>query len=177
MGQPQEGTKRPLTLGETVLARSVYGNSINYNKVIVHCDSYFPFGLQDPKYAMAPNGELWFRKELHQEDFSKAYVNDQHTFIHEMAHVWQHQKGMWVRSRGIVSKFVAYEYRLDGKKLLKDYGMEQQASIIADYWYLKTYGYKVWLAAIGPTVNFRGVTDKDIIKKYEYTLSQYFKQR
>lgn len=70
-----------------------------------------------------------------------------------------------------------YTYRLDGKKLLSSYGMEQQAPIISDYWYLKTFGYQAWLGAIGPTIDFRGVTDRDIVKKYEFTLSQFLKQR
>ncbi|WP_236849242.1 hypothetical protein [Chania multitudinisentens] len=43
----KEGIKRPLTFGETVLSRGVFGNSINYGSVFVHCDSYLPFGLQD----------------------------------------------------------------------------------------------------------------------------------
>lgn len=176
----KEGTQRPLTIGEIALARSVYGNSIDYKRVVVHCDSYLPFGTQPSDYAMAPNGELWFRKEGYWPDFSTAPEGDQHTFIHEMGHVWQHQKGMWVRTRGLFSRVVDYTYRLDGKKLLNSYGMEQQASIIADYWYLNKYGYQAWLNGISPTVkrvNFRGVSDKDIIKKYEYTLSQFFKQR
>ncbi|MBW7982182.1 type IV secretion protein Rhs [Enterobacillus tribolii] len=141
--EQEEGIKRALTLGEITMARSVYGNIINYTKIVVHCDSYFPFGAQ-PKYtAMAPNGELWFRKELYWKDFAFADKEDQHTFIHEMAHVWQHQKGIWVRTRGLFSGLVSYYYKLE-KTRLNDYGMEQQASIIADYWYLKTYGVNVF---------------------------------
>lgn len=180
MGQEadrKEGIQRPLTLGEKMLARELFGNSIFYEKVIVHCGSYLPFGLQDPEYAMAPNGELWFRKQLYWPDFALAGIMDQHTFLHEMGHVWQHQKGMWVRTRGVFSKLVDYKYRLDGKRLLKEYGMEQQASIISDYWLLKKKGYKFWLEKINYGVNFQGVTDKEIGKKYEHTLSQFFKQR
>ncbi|WBF44367.1 hypothetical protein OLD77_17225 [Serratia rubidaea] len=70
-----------------------------------------------------------------------------------------------------------YTYRLDGKRRLKDYPMEQQASIIADYFYLKKRGYNEWLTKIGDIINFRGVTDKYITHKYEYTLSHFFKQR
>lgn len=61
-------------------------------------------------------------------------------FIHELTHVWQHQNGMWVRTRGLFSNLVDYNYSLDRKKKLSDYGMEQQASIVADYFILKTYG-------------------------------------
>jgi len=36
---------------------------------------------------------------------------------------------------------------------------------------------KIWLGAINNGVNFQGVTDKTIARKYEYALSQFFKQR
>ncbi|MCL2893987.1 type IV secretion protein Rhs [Brenneria tiliae] len=173
----KEGTLRQLTIGEIALARQVFGNSIAYHKVWIHCDSYLPFGLQPANTAMAPNGELWFRKELYKPDFSMAYIYAQHTFIHEMAHVWQHQKGMWVRSRGLFSWAADYNYRLDGKKLLNDYQMEQQAQIIADYFFLKKQGYYAWLRAIGSTVTFQGVTNNNIDSLYEYALSLFFKQR
>ncbi|WP_262370352.1 hypothetical protein [Serratia marcescens] len=103
MGQQQEGIKRVLTVGEINLARSVFGRSVFYEKVFVHCDSYLPFGLQASRTAMAPNGEVWFRQALYKADFSTAAAGFQHVFIHEMSHVWQHQKGMWVRTRGLLS--------------------------------------------------------------------------
>ncbi|MBH1928077.1 type IV secretion protein Rhs [Serratia rubidaea] len=173
----REGITRPLTLGEVILARSIFGNSIIYNTVRVHCDSYLPFGLQASHTAMAPNGELWFRKELYKPDFSVSPIISQHTFIHELAHVWQYQHGMWVRSRGLFSWITDYTYRLDGKRRLKDYPMEQQASIIADYFYLKNWGYDMWLKNIGNMIKFRGVSDRYISHKYKYTLSHFFKQR
>lgn len=58
-----------------------------------------------------------------------------------------------------------------------NYPMEQQASIIADDWFLKKYDYAIWLGAINNGVNFQGVTDRNIDKKYAHTLSQFFKQR
>lgn len=172
----KEGIERALTFGEIVLARPLYGNTIFYDNVKVHCDSYFPFGLQDPGYAMAPNGELWFRKERYLADFSRGNDESQHTFIHEMAHVWQHQKGMWTRLRGLVSGVADYTYRLDGMKLLNHYSMEQQASIIADYWLLRKLGYSEWVKNV-QLIMFRGVTDKTVIDKYEYALSNFLKQR
>ncbi|WBF45029.1 type IV secretion protein Rhs [Serratia rubidaea] len=175
--EKRQGITRPLTIGEVNLACSIFGRSIFYDKVRVHCDSYLPFGLQSQDVAMAPNGELWFRDKLYQHDFSASYVEDKHLFIHEMTHVWQYQHGMWVRTRGLFSWAAEYKYRLDGKRVLKNYPMEQQASIIADYWLLKTSGYNKWLRGIGNGVNFQGVSDKYIIRKYEYALSQFFNQR
>lgn len=174
--ETREGFERALTCGEIVLARSIYGNSIFYNDVKVHCDSYFPFGLQDPAYAMAPNGELWFRKEGYLSDFSRGNDESQHTFIHEMAHVWQHQKGMWVRLSGLFSGVADYTYRLDGKKLLHHYTMEQQASIIADYWLLRKLGYSRWIKNVR-LINFRGVTNKTVLPEHEYVLSHFLNQR
>ncbi|WP_338152344.1 hypothetical protein [Winslowiella iniecta] len=90
----KEGTLRLLTLREIELARQVFAGRIIYPKVWIHCDSYLPAGLQRKYTAMAPNGEIYFRKELYRSDFSATEVglNLKHIFIHEMAHVWQHQK-------------------------------------------------------------------------------------
>lgn len=136
-----EGGLRRLRLGEINLASSLYGFSIHYNQVWIHLESYLPFNLQNPRQAMSPNGEMWFRQERYKEDFSitqGAYFK--HLFLHEMMHVWQHQRGMFVRSRGVFSWAVDYTYGLDKPKLL-DYGLEQQASIVSDYWLLRHYGF------------------------------------
>ena len=165
MGQEhKEGTQRPLTIGEIALARSVYGSFIDYSKVIVHCDSYLPFGLQSSKYGMTPNGELWFRSALYSDNYAVEVASLKHLFLHEMAHVWQHQHGMWVRTRGAFSWVVAYRYRLDKPKL-SDYGMEQQASIIADHWYLKTYGVNAFFAYKDRF--YIGITDKTTLSKFQ----------
>lgn len=165
MGQEhKEGTVRPLTIGEVAMARTMYSSFIDYNKVVVHCDSYLPFGAQPELTAMAPNGELWFRKELYWKDFSIANTSSQHTFIHEMAHVWQHQRGMWVRTRGLFSWAVSYRYKLD-KTRLSDYGMEQQAAIIADYWFLKTYGVSEFFKLRDR--KYIGIIDKTTLSKFQ----------
>ena len=70
----QEGRLRLLTLGEIAMARRVYGESIQYGHVWIHCDSYFPFGMQFSCYAMTPNGEMWFRELHHTEDFAATHV-------------------------------------------------------------------------------------------------------
>lgn len=140
----EEGGLRRLRLGEINLASTLYGYSIHYHKVWIHRESYLPFNLQNPEQAMAPDGEMWFRAEKYQHDFSMPEKGvpqiAQHLFLHEMMHVWQHQRGMWVRMRGAFSWAVDYTYSLDKAKLF-DYGLEQQASIVSDYWLLKHYGF------------------------------------
>jgi hypothetical protein len=169
--QTEEGTLRLMTPGEIAMARRVYGDSIGYSRVWVHCDSYLPFGLQSPRYAMTPNGELWFRKEIYAQDYSVASVALEHkyVFIHELGHVWQHQTGQWVRLRGSFSWAADYTYRLDKEKLT-DYSLEQQASIFADYWLLLVYGMKSWRdnQAPGRMGKYRGVDNlKDIPSLYK----------
>ncbi|EOI5729436.1 type IV secretion protein Rhs [Cronobacter malonaticus] len=158
MMSEEEGTLRLLTPGEIRLAKSVYGNSICYHKVWIHHDSYLPFGWQSKRYAMTPNGELYFR-EWYRDDYSQCPRNEQHLFIHEMAHVWQRERGMQVKLRGLFSWVVDYGYRLDGRKLCQ-YPLEQQAQIIADNFVFEQYGFREWLLL--KTSNT--VTMKNIIK-------------
>ncbi len=159
----QEGITRALTPGEINLARSVFGSTIFYQSVLVHCDSYLPFGLQNQYTAMSPNGELYFRRALYRPDFTVHHLA-QHLFIHEMAHVWQHQRGMLVRTRGLLSWAVSYQYRLD-RLLLREYSMEQQASIIADYFYLKKFGVSDFIGLYGR--NYSGIVDRSTLSKFQ----------
>ena len=135
-----KGGVRRLTQGEIMLAHSLFGYSIQYHKVWVHRASYFPFNAQHENVAMAPNGEIYFQEGLYQDDFSKRDFDEQHLFLHEMAHVWQYQRGMWVKLRGMISWAADYTYSLD-KVNLSQYSMEQQASIVSDYWLLLNYGF------------------------------------
>ncbi|MDK1704625.1 type IV secretion protein Rhs [Serratia rubidaea] len=160
----KEGSLRRLTLGEIALAKTVFGIAIAYHKVWIHCDSYLPFGLQKPNVAMAPNGEIYFRKHFYKEDFSTRPPDEQYVFIHEMAHVWQYQKGMWVRARGFFSWAVSYNYKLN-KSRLGDYPMEQQASIIADFFYIKNYGLGKFHGFYGRC--YIGRIDKSILPIYK----------
>ncbi|EMB4325234.1 type IV secretion protein Rhs [Pluralibacter gergoviae] len=141
----KEGGARLLTIGEISLAATLFKYSIRYNTVWVHLDSYLPFNTQNPKQAMSPNGEMWYREPRYEDDFSMPIYsgrpNAQHLFLHEMMHVWQHQRGMAVRLRGLMSWAADYTYSLDKKNLL-DYGLEQQASIVSDYWLLKYFGFR-----------------------------------
>lgn len=140
----QEGGLRRLRLGEINLANSLFGFSILYHQVWIHLESYLPFDTQNPGQAMTPDGEMWFRTIKYEDDFSmptkQPTPNAQHLFLHEMMHVWQHQYGMWVRTRGAFSWAADYTYSLNEKNLL-DYGLEQQASLVSDYWLLKHYGF------------------------------------
>jgi len=165
-----ENSVRPLTTGEIRLAENIFGSSIEWGKVWVHCESYLPFGLQGKYVGMTPNGEMYFRKETYLKDFSISSNSNQHFFIHEMVHVWQQQHGMWVKTRGLFSWASSYKYTLDENKKLNDYGMEQQAQIIADYFLLKTYGVRGLKNEIGRMAGFQGTFDSSTMPLYRKIL-------
>ena len=159
-----KGSLRRLTSGEIALAKTVFRSTIEYHKVWIHHDSFLPFDLQDDGIGMAPLGELYF-KGLYQADFSNAFPDLQNTFIHEMSHVWQRERGMCVIGRGLASRLVSYRYRLDGR-LLHEYPMEQQAGIIADSFSLDHEGYEGWRNLIvSQAVKLDGDINEHVVRK------------
>ncbi len=164
----QEGRIRLLTLGEVHLIRRVFGNKIETHKVWVNKASYLPFNLQRSDVGMAPSGELFVRDALYSDDYSKESKADQHFFIHEMAHILQQQKGVFVRTRGMLSWAAEYYYDLDGQKKLSDYNIEQQACIYADYFYLQTWGENAFFMLRAR--KYTGVIDAGLSGKYKAIL-------
>lgn len=162
----QESDSRKLTPGEISLAKSVFKNSVNYSDIRIHKGSYLPFNLQNENTAMTPNGDMYFMPTHYRTDFSQAIPSYQHWFIHEMTHVWQYQLGLNVRMHGIISWAAVYHYSLAGNKLISDYNMEAQASLIADYFWLLKFG----LRGFDKVSNFQGVRGPNLLKSYEWVL-------
>ncbi|URQ61051.1 type IV secretion protein Rhs [Pantoea alhagi] len=178
MKKGKQGSLRLMTPGEINMAKTIFGNAIIYSRVWIHYDSYFPFGLQSQNVAMAPNGEIYMRDYFYAHDFSAiSNIDKQHAFIHELTHVWQYQKGMWVRTRGLFSWAANYDYDFSGNKYLHDYTMEQQAQIVADYFLLYRYGYGVWNDEKGKLVSFIGTKQDGIKADYERVLTHFLRQR
>lgn len=145
MNDTDRGGLRLLTIGEMHLTQTLYGYSIRYNEVWIHRGSYFPFNMQFNAYAMTPNGEMYFQEGVYYPDYSQPMyrldrVSGQHLFLHEMMHVWQHQRRMMAWTLGIFSRVVDGNYELN-KTHLSYYGIENQACIVSDYCLLKTYGF------------------------------------
>jgi len=127
-----EGCRRGLTAGETELARSVFGDSIDYSKVRLIKGKWWPF--QPRNAAMAPMGNIYFHPEGGgwSDDFAREDVRRQAFFIHEMVHVWQAQaKGRFYLPL-MRHPFCRYAYRLEAGKPFEHYGLEQQAEIVKD---------------------------------------------
>ena len=121
---------RPLTLGEISLARSVFGDAIDYSEVRLVKGKWWPF--QPANAAMAPSGWIWFHPVAGgwSDDFSKENLGRQGFFIHELTHVWQTQKGGRFYLPLIRHPFCRYAYVLKPGKPFRRYGIEQQAELV-----------------------------------------------
>jgi hypothetical protein len=130
---------RNLTAGEERIAQEIYGSSINYSRVKIHNGKYFRG--QPDNSGMTPRGEIYAAGAAYDDDYSRENAETQGFFIHEMAHVWQHQNGILHVVLSAVLEQIqhdfdyekAYPYMLDANKTLTDYDIEQQASILEDY--------------------------------------------
>src|SRR5947209_17486392 len=85
-------TRRSLTPGEIELARSIFGDAIDYARVQLIKGKWWPFHPRDA--AMAPCGYIYFHPEgdVWSADFATEPLGRQSFFIHEMTHVWQAQR-------------------------------------------------------------------------------------
>lgn len=142
------GGERPLGEGEIKLARSVFGDAIDYAQVRIHRRKWAFF--QPRQVTMAPRGHIHFHPygSAYCEDFASAPLHLQALFIHEMTHVWQTQTlGSWylVLNR---MPWARYDYALKPGWKLEQYGIEQQARIV-EHAFLLRNGAQI-----------RGVSDK-----------------
>lgn len=121
---------RSLTSGEIALARSVFGDAIDFAKVRLVRRRWWPF--QPRNVAMAPCGNIHFhpRGHLWSDDFSKEPLHVQGFFIHEMTHVWQTQTRGRFYLPLMRHPFCRYRYRVVPGRPFDRYGLEQQAEIV-----------------------------------------------
>ncbi len=133
---------RSLTPGEINLAKTFFGDSLNYSLIKVHDESYIFF--QPDRSGMTPNGEIYMSGAAYKGDYSKETIGKQGFFLHEMTHVWQYQNNVLNPIGAALDEVfkhlgdydAAYPYTLVASKDFLDYGMEQQASILEDYFRL-----------------------------------------
>lgn len=131
---------RPLTSGEVQLARSIFGSLIKYEKVKVFNRKWRDF-MHDGR-AHAPDGNLYYDDRAgYLEDFSAGNMDVRSTFIHEMAHVWQFQRGELLKTGIIVQAKegnVSYIYaHIFGRGSYNNYYLlrfEAQAEFLSDYY-------------------------------------------
>ena len=122
--------ERFLTLGEKKLAEDVFGVHLNTDqiKIIAH-------RMVIKNYAISPNGNVYFNNSDWCEDFAVRALEEQSWLIHELTHVWQIQQGLAVIRKALIDR--RYSYVLEVGKNFFDYGIEQQAQMVQDY-FMKT---------------------------------------
>lgn len=138
-----------MTAGEVEIARTIFGDAIDYSAVQLRRRKWFPF--QPKRITMAPRGHVHFHPEgaAYCDDFAAESLVRQGLLIHELTHVWQTQKrGDWYL---LLNRhpFCRYSYALKPGQPLGAYGIEQQAEIVKHAFWLR-HGAKI-----------AGVADKD----------------
>ena len=122
--------RRPLTCDETALCRSMFGASIDYDRVRIVRGRWWPF--QPKGVVMAPTGNIHFHPAdaRWSDDFAAEPLSLQGLFIHEMTHVWQSQKHGKYYLPLMRHPFCRYGYQLQDGRRFDLYGLEQQAEIV-----------------------------------------------
>lgn len=137
---------RGLTENEKALAETVFRDALDYERIRIHDAKYIFF--QATNVLMTPNGQIYAPGTMYRADYAAEPLNYQELFIHESAHVWQYQIGVLNPKLSGLFEFVrngfdynkAYRYVLESGRDLIDYGMEQQAAMIADYFLVEKCG-------------------------------------
>lgn len=118
--------RRYLVDGEKKLAETVFGSYLHLHTIEIVAHRWIL-----NQYAMSPNGNIYFNPKQYCDDFSKQSLAMQAWFIHELVHVWQLQQGMAVIRKAIFDR--RYHYVLTTGKSFFQYGIEQQAQMVQDY--------------------------------------------
>jgi len=125
---------RQLTEGEIALARSVFDDSLKLDGVQLKTAWWVL-----KHYAVSPNGNIYFHPADWVTDFSQCSLGKQSWLIHELTHVWQLQQGLKVVRGAIINR--RYDYVLEAGKSFFNYGIEQQARMVQDYFVRRHRGH------------------------------------
>ncbi|TXD97179.1 type IV secretion protein Rhs [Psychrobacter frigidicola] len=115
-----------MNTAEIALARSVFGDNIQLDEVQLKTAWWV---LKN--YAVSPNGNIYFNHTDWIIDFTQASISKQSWLIHELTHVWQLQQGLKVVRGALMNR--RYNYVLIAGKPFFNYGIEQQARMVQDY--------------------------------------------
>jgi hypothetical protein len=116
---------RWLTAAEQALARTVFGSGIRPERVRIFAQPVFPRPFTPGSAGIVyPVAESL-------ADFTEGTLADQATFVHEMVHVWQAQRGVILALAKIKAgdTDTAYRYDLD-QQAFPEMNIEQQARLV-----------------------------------------------
>jgi hypothetical protein len=128
---------RGLTLGELQVLDFVFSDTVDFERHEITTNDANIGGVDNSvTYGDTPH----YSNHIWCADFS-APGAETWIFVHEFGHVWQYYYGVkpingWIY--GVIKHGSDYEknypYDLTSSTRFKDYNIEQQASIVADYW-------------------------------------------
>ncbi|MGE0325386.1 MAG: hypothetical protein AB7K71_07125 [Polyangiaceae bacterium] len=123
--------ERMLTSSEREMAKRVFGDSIDYDKVRIGEGGKLLFSITQGREITLGNEIVSHEGKL-----------NPHTFIHELTHVWQYQHGggdyapkaLVAQLKGDAGVGPGYDWRkgIDAGESWKDLNPEQQAQLVAD---------------------------------------------
>ncbi len=122
----------PLTTCETTLLKSIFDDDLDTGEV----KKYFSEKSHPYVIAMASSAKKikFYGKDNYVPDYGQTKdAANYWTFVHEMTHVWQFQHPKEDIMRALRNPTRKYDYELSKGKRFQDFGVEQQACIIADY--------------------------------------------
>lgn len=97
----RKGKVRSLTENELSLAKSIFGDEIDYQSVKIVRAKYVFF--QSRSYAVTPNGNIYYPESV--ADWANPNGNNlqalSELLLHELTHVWQYQNGINVFWRAL----------------------------------------------------------------------------
>jgi hypothetical protein len=143
-------TERPLTAGEIGIARSVFGDAIDYEPVRISHRRWWPF--QPREILMSPCGHVHVHpaSSLWSEDYAAERIELQGLLLHELTHVLQAQeRGRWYLPL-MRHPFCRYRYEIEPGKPFDAYGLEQQGEIVRHVFFARNCRTLPGMAGIEP---------------------------
>ncbi|MFT4758951.1 MAG: hypothetical protein ACI9XO_001021 [Paraglaciecola sp.] len=151
---------RLLNAFELVMAKEIFGNTINYARVRIDETAEIACKKSQLKYVSFYTINSWGRMS--------DYI-----FIHEMVHVWQYQKfGAVYIPKALkvhLTKGMGYNYgglltlqnAMNNNGKFLDFNFEQQGDIVADYFRIRCGDEPIW-----------GNATDEYLPVYEYFIAQ-----
>lgn len=133
---------RGLTAIEEQEARSIFGNRIDYRKVHIDEASFIAWTRAKLKKCSGMGVSTFHTINFTRKLNTAPGNSDMKWLIHELTHVAQMEHA---GSQYLIEAFDAqlgsgYAYRLGAKKHFHEYNREQQACIVADYYFARFSG-------------------------------------
>lgn len=163
------GKKRNLSASEIQMARLIFGEQIDYDIVQIANRRILPM-FQPKSGGMCTANTINITGTAYCDEYTQKLSS---FFIHEMTHIWQFQKSPAYFGKKYMAELRkhhfnyaanAYKYELVEGKDFHDYGLEQQACIVQDYFAL-THNSGVGVSRSCQNQNLKGEEKRLALKK------------